>query len=79
MPCSWPLVKQQEGLRSLLQSNLPCVLMDRVLHGVPTRFVGTDDLAAGSMATEHLLSLKRRRIAHIGNSEVSTGADRFRG
>ena len=68
-----------EGLRSLVESNVPYVLIDRVLPNLPTHFVGTDDFAAGSMATEHLISLKRRRIAHIGNPEVSTGADRFRG
>jgi LacI family transcriptional regulator len=66
-------------LRSLLGSNVPCVLIDRVLPDLATHFVGTDDFAAGSMATEHLISLKRRKIAHIGNSDMSTGADRFRG
>ena len=68
-----------EGLRSLVESNVPYVLIDRVLPNLPTHFVGTDDFRAGSMATEHLISLKRRRIAHIGNPETSTGADRFRG
>ena len=68
-----------EGLRSLLDSNLPYVLIDRVLPALSTHFVGTDDFAAGSIATDHLLSLKRRRVAHIGNSAVSTGEDRFRG
>ena len=68
-----------EGLRSLLHANLPYVLIDRVLPNLPTHFVGTDDFLAGSLATEHLVSLRRRAIAHIGNNEVSTGADRFRG
>jgi len=68
-----------EGLKSLLRNQFPYVLIDRVLPDVLTHFVGTDDFAAGSMATEHLLSLGRRRIAHIGNPEVSTGADRYRG
>ncbi len=68
-----------EGLRSLLEANLPYILIDRVLPNLSTHFVGTDDVAAGAMATAHLVSCNRRRIAHIGNSELSTGADRFRG
>jgi LacI family transcriptional regulator len=68
-----------EGLKSLLGNRLPYILIDRVLPDISTHFVGTDDFAAGSMATEHLLLLNRRRIAHIGNPEVSTGADRYRG
>ena len=68
-----------EGLRSLLESNRPYVLIDRVLPDLSSHFVGTDDVAAGFMATEHLIAGNRRRIAHIGNSELSTGADRFRG
>jgi LacI family transcriptional regulator len=68
-----------EGFKSLLGNRLPYILIDRVLPDISTHFVGTDDFAAGSMATEHLLSLNRRRVAHIGNPEVSTGADRYRG
>ncbi len=68
-----------EGLRSLVESGTPYILIDRLLPGVATHFVGTDDFAAGLMATEHLISLGRRRIAHIGNPGVSTGADRMRG
>jgi LacI family transcriptional regulator len=68
-----------EGFKSLLGNRLPYILIDRVLPDISTHFVGTDDFAAGSMATEHLLSLHRRRVAHIGNPEVSTGADRYRG
>ena len=68
-----------DGLRSLVESQVPFVLIDRHLPAVPTHFVGTDDFAAGSMATTHLLSLGRHNVAHIGNPELSTGVDRYRG
>ena len=66
-------------MQSLLDSKVPYILFDRVLPSFATHFVGTDDVAAGSIATEHLLSINRRRIAHIGNAETSNGADRLRG
>jgi LacI family transcriptional regulator len=41
--------------------------------------VGTDDIAAGRIATGHLIELKRKRIAHIGGELVSTSLGRLKG
>ena len=70
---------RSEGLGPLLEARLPFILIDRAFGDLASHFVGTDDFAAGSLATEHLLSLGRRRIAHLGNREGSPGEDRFRG
>ena len=71
---------QAAGLRHLLDATVPYVLLDRRLPGFAAHFVGTDDIAAGSLATEHLLSLGRTRIAHIGTEGIiSTGIDRLQG
>ena len=67
------------GLDMLINSARPYVLMDRTLPNLLSHFVGTDDVAAGYVATQHLLSLGRQRIAHIAGEGVSTGADRFLG
>ena len=67
------------GLRHLVEATVPYILLDRRLPDLPSHFVGSDDIAAGALATEHLLSLGRRRIAHIGAEGVSTGVDRLRG
>ena len=50
-------------LRSLLGSNVPCVLIDRVLPDLATHFVGTDDFAAGSMATPSRARTSSSRLA----------------
>lgn len=72
---------QPEGdaLASLFGVRVPCVLVDRALPGSGRPFVGTDDVAAGRLATAHLLGLGRRRIAHIAGEEFSTGRDRLAG
>ncbi len=67
------------GLQRLADSAVPYVLLDRRLPKFAAHFVGSDDIAAGQLATEHLVSLGRRRIAHIGAAGVSTGIDRLQG
>jgi LacI family transcriptional regulator len=43
----------------------PYVLVDRKFTHLRANFIGVDDAAAGRLATEHLLSIGRGRIAHI--------------
>ncbi len=57
----------------------PLVLVDRNFPDLSASFVGSDDVAVGKIATEHLLAIGRRRIAHIGAQDVSTSIDRLRG
>ena len=70
---------EPSGLERLVQAGIPFVLIDRVLSGFGTHFVGTDDVQAGFLATEHLLSLGRMRVAHIACEGISTGLDRLQG
>jgi LacI family transcriptional regulator len=67
------------SFKSLLKSKIPYVLIDRYLPKVNGNFVGTDDIAAGRMATEHLIQLGRKRIAHIGGEQISTSVGRLNG
>jgi LacI family transcriptional regulator len=66
-------------LKSLVASKVPYVLIDRLLPKLNAYFVGTDDVAAGRMATEHLVQLGRKRIAHIGGELISTSVGRLNG
>ena len=55
-----------------------CVLVDRDFPEQKLRYVGSDDYRVGTLAMEHLLSIGRRRIAHIGSEAASTGRARLR-
>ncbi len=57
----------------------PLVLVDRNFPSLGASFVGSDDVAVGRLATQHLLALGRRRIAHIGGEGMSPSVDRLRG
>lgn len=57
----------------------PYVLIDRKFPKVRSHFVGTDDVSAGRIATEHLIQIGCRRIAHICGRDNSTGHDRLEG
>jgi LacI family transcriptional regulator len=55
------------------------VLIDRNFPGIAANFVGVDDEAAGRIATEHLLDIGCRHVAHIRGRDNSTGMGRFEG
>jgi LacI family transcriptional regulator len=58
---------------------IPLILLDRrIASKTATRFVGTDDLQAGELATQHLIDIGRKRIAHLGGPDFSPATDRER-
>lgn len=67
------------GFYGIEDQRTPFILVDRNFPHLNAHFVGTDDYAAGLIATRHLISTGRRRIAHIGGPELAPGADRLRG
>jgi len=68
-----------ESFRRIEEQKRPYVLVDRRFGGLAANFVGTDDLAVGRMATEHLLQSGCKRVAYIGGAYVSTARDRAEG
>jgi LacI family transcriptional regulator len=67
------------SLQRILDQRVPHILVDRRFKGLRANFVGTDDVHVGEIATEHLIGLGRRIIAHIGGQTVSTSNDRLAG
>jgi LacI family transcriptional regulator len=65
--------------RRMSEQSQPFVLIDRSFDDLNAHFVGIDDVAAGRIATEHLIALGRRNIAHISGRQNSTGVLRQRG
>ena len=57
----------------------PYVLIDRTLPGLTANFIGVDDEAVGRLATNHLIDIGCKRIAHIRGPETSTGIRRVEG
>ena len=61
------------------KEQLAYVLIDRSFSGLSANFVGMDDIAAGSLATQHLIDRGCARIAHIRGRDDSTGTQRLEG
>lgn len=57
----------------------PYLLFDRNFPNLSAHFVGSDDVLVGEMATNHLIEIGRKRIAHIGGRNSSPSFDRLRG
>jgi len=68
-----------ESFRRIEAQKVPYVLIDRAFPGMPANFVGVDDVAVGRLATEHLISVGCRRIAHIRGPATSTAVGRLEG
>jgi LacI family transcriptional regulator len=70
---------QDTGFRHIEEQRIPYVLIDRAFAGLATNFVGIDDRAMGFMATEHLIQVGCKRIAHIASAKSSLTQLRERG
>ena len=68
-----------DALRSVLEHNTACVLLDRWFAGLSANFIGVDDEKVGCLATEHLIQIGCSRIAHISGTDVSTSRGRLEG
>lgn len=73
--CSTPVIFE----RLEEQGGPPYVLIDRRFAGLAANFVGVDDEAAGAIATEHLLAVGCKRIAHLRGPDNSPGNGRLNG
>jgi LacI family transcriptional regulator len=68
-----------QSFSRITRQRVPYVLVDRKFEGLEANFIGTDDVKAGMLATEHLISRGCRKIAYIGGDYPSTAADRLGG
>jgi LacI family transcriptional regulator len=70
---------RDSSVRWLREHDIPHVLVNRY-SDLKDYFVGTDDKEGARLATEHLLALGHRRIAHLaGSARYSTAVNRRRG
>ena len=67
------------NVQRIQDQGIPYVLLDRRVAGVTANFVGIDDILAGTIATNHLLEIGCKTVAHIAGSKVSTASDRQAG
>jgi len=66
-------------LQRLMQEGPPFILIDRRFSGLEANYVGADDEAVGALATEHLVEIGCKRIAHLRGPATSVGIGRLSG
>jgi LacI family transcriptional regulator len=71
--------KDARVFQRIRDQKTPLVFIDRKFEGTTASYVGVDDVEAGRIATQHLLDIGCRHLAHIGGPPVSTAAGRVRG
>jgi LacI family transcriptional regulator len=68
-----------EALRRIQGRGLPLILIDRRFVDFESNYVGADDKEVGALATEHLVSIGCKRIAHLRGPGTSPGIGRMDG
>lgn len=71
--------REDSFVRQILQYDIPLVFIGKPEPGVTVPYVNVDNEAGGYIATEHLLSRNRRRVATIMVKHNTAGEDRFTG
>lgn len=74
-----PVGDDEEALRAVVASRTLLVLIDRRRQVDHTHFIGSDDVTVGMLATEHLIAMGCKRIAHLRGPNNSVGAARMQG
>src|SRR5262249_12273724 len=65
--------------QKVTKQEIPFILVDRVIPGLEANFVGVKDETVGYIATEHLIQIGCRTIAHISGTRISTAVGRLAG
>lgn len=68
-----------ETFRRVEEAGIPYILVDRSFAGLSAHFVGVNDEQVGRIATEHLIEIGCRRIAHISAPSLSPVLGRLEG
>jgi LacI family transcriptional regulator len=68
-----------ENFRKLEEAGIPYILIDRHFTGLAAHFVGVNDEEVGAIATQHLIDLGCKTIAHIGGPSLSPVIGRLTG
>ena len=68
-----------DSFTHLRENKQPVLLIDRNFGNPSDTFVGIDDRESGRLATEHLINMGCRRVAHISGRGNSTGLQRLQG
>ena len=66
-------------LLELVLKKLPLVLVDRYIDKVPCSCVQSDNVLGGYLATKHMISQGKKRIAFVGGRKFTTIAQRIEG
>jgi LacI family transcriptional regulator len=75
-----PNPSKDEHIRSLLQSDIPTVYLDRVPTGMEVDSVSVDNVEGSRNCVRHLISLGHRKIAIVtGPPSLQTAAERLQG
>lgn len=74
------IIENRRQVESALESGIHCIVINNVVKDLDVNYIGVDNLVGGKIATEYLVNLGHKRIAHItGNIQTQSGFQRLKG
>lgn len=74
------IIENRRQVESTLESGIPCIVINNVVKDLDVNYIGVDNMVGGKIATEYLINLGHKRIAHItGNIQTQAGFQRLKG
>ena len=71
--------KDPKQIANIQKRGTPLLLIDRYFPDLVANYIGSDDEVVGALATEHLISVGCKRIAHLCGPRKSPGTGRLNG
>ena len=71
--------EQSQQIAWIQRTGTPLVLIDRCFPDLAANYIGADNEMVGAMATEHLITVGCKRIAHLRGPGTSPGIGRLNG
>jgi LacI family transcriptional regulator len=71
--------EDSEQIARIQKQGIPLLLIDRRFPDLAANYIGADNVVVGALATEHLISVGCKRIAHLRGPETSPGTGRLKG
>ena len=74
------IIENRKQVEVALESGIPCLVINNIVKDLDANYIGIDNIAGGSMASDYLVSLGHQKVAVItGSLQTQGGQHRLQG
>lgn len=74
------IIENRKQVEAAMEAGVPCMVINNIVDDMNVHYIGIDNVAGGTMATEYLANLGHKRIATVtGSLQTQSGKHRLEG